>query len=83
MLLIWNDENESVCAAAADVTQEDFLEAAKAEAKEMAIVLPEDDCLEIDLIPMIAITETLYGDQVRPLAGSGIVIEDYWVLDLS
>jgi hypothetical protein len=81
--LVWNDENECAMTAASGVSREDFFEAVKTEAKEMEMEIETSDISlnDIDLVPMIAIEETLYGDQIMPLVGSGIIIENYWVIE--
>ncbi|TEB13393.1 hypothetical protein [Pelotomaculum propionicicum] len=78
--LIWGDENERVCCCCEGVTKEQFIEQVKTEAKAYEVELPEK--LEVKREAMISTDKTTYTDTIQPLSGCGVIIEDYWVLEI-
>lgn len=79
--LLWSDENEYVYCCCEGTTKEEFIEQVKVEAEIYEVKLPEKLLPKIEA--MISADKTIYADQIMPLSGCGVVIEDYWVLEIA
>ncbi|WP_104372425.1 hypothetical protein [Desulfocucumis palustris] len=78
--LIWGDDNERVCCCCEGVTKDQFIDQVKIEAKTYEVELPEN--LDVRIEAMISTDKTIHGDTIQPLSGCGVIIEDFWVLEI-
>lgn len=78
--LNWNEENGCVCGCCEGCSKEEFIEQVKKDAENLRIELPGE--LKVKKETMISAEKTIFGDTIQPLSGLGVVIEDYWVLEI-
>ena len=80
--IVWRDCFSKVYGKCSAMTEEQFVELVKAQARRLGLEIPEcitDTCVGVQ--SMLYSIDDIRAEAITPLSASGITIEDYWVID--